>query len=208
MYARAHRISLTRLQTQAVRCPGTQTKLRPNATIECYPTFSSSKEEKLFKKQYTADSPSTNGTVTADGNQTLPSFFQWQLAEALHERSFAGGEATYPGNGFVIDLMNMCDLVSVYPDLVEKRWIDVKTRVVFIDFAFYNPNMSASPARSQPHPLQQSLHRYTTPLRVPTERYRRSIRVLPHVEFGPSSGRAADRSNPDADSTQWTTRRV
>ncbi|KAJ1488357.1 Polycystin cation channel-domain-containing protein [Baffinella frigidus] len=89
-------------------------------------------------------------------------WFKLRDKEELREMSyFSAGFSTYPGAGYVLDISGaqlvdgevMLQTAPFATDTVRSlnvsvgevkrsRWIDLKTRAVFIDFSFYNPNLN------------------------------------------------------------------
>jgi hypothetical protein len=54
---------------------------------------------------------------------------------------FPGVIGNYPGSGFLIDFAASSEKRQAQLGyLQEAHWIDIKTRAVFLDMAFYNPN--------------------------------------------------------------------
>jgi hypothetical protein len=73
---------------------------------------------------------------------------------------FSAAYATYPGAGYVVDVENahikngqvvletkpfpndkLQSLNVTVGELKDSKWIDLKTRAVFVDFSFFNPNL-------------------------------------------------------------------
>ena len=49
----------------------------------------------------------------------------------------------YPGDGYAVTLnKNLTQSVALLRELEGRKWIDYSTRVLFIDFNLYNPNVN------------------------------------------------------------------
>uniref|UniRef100_A0A6U4VEQ5 EF-hand domain-containing protein n=1 Tax=Hemiselmis andersenii TaxID=464988 RepID=A0A6U4VEQ5_HEMAN len=125
--------------------------------IQCYPEFDTgAKLEKTFKKE---------GDFQIIDTEAQPWFKYWESKELNEMPFFSATFASYPGSGFYIDVNEawwtadgtdlLLEIVPMGDDLVKKpmmnitlsqlknsNWIDLKTRAVFFDFSFYNPNMN------------------------------------------------------------------
>lgn len=125
------------------------------ATIRCYPEFSSSLNlETKFTKE-------------SQGNDFIPDlekmpWFKFHGKKEINEMSeFGGMFETYPGDGYVLDIDKtstdssgnlILTIIPVDPprkpmnvtlnEVINSKWIDVKTRAVFFDFTFFNPNIN------------------------------------------------------------------
>lgn len=87
------------------------------------------------------------GCPDADGNTTrcctdFP-HFRYKTYKELGESviDFGAKYNFYPGGGYIIDLKNNTDAVEKIDMLKRHGWIDLKTRALFVDFSFYNPNV-------------------------------------------------------------------
>lgn len=72
------------------------------------------------------------------------SWFSYQSYKELGESSlsFGGAYGSYPGGGYVIDIHSQPDGRRLLETLqFRHNWLDLKTRALFVDFAFYNPNV-------------------------------------------------------------------
>ena len=83
------------------------------------------------------------GKYKKTGNYTAPEHpaFKYHTSDETGEMYFMGNYGIYPGSGFYTDIVNYTDAVEVVKYLQDKKWVDVKTRAVFIDFGVYNPNL-------------------------------------------------------------------
>ena len=129
------------------------------SSIRCYPEFSPTmKLETEFVKE-------SAGMDFIPDLEAEP-WFKFYDYKDLHEMStFEAYFSTYPGSGYVLDIdrvyqhQNPQDpeeltltIVPVDPphkpvnvtlnDVLNSKWIDVKTRAVFVDFTFFNPNVN------------------------------------------------------------------
>lgn len=71
--------------------------------------------------------------------------YRWiyRTDKELNGTSYAGTFGTYPGAGFYQDLSTTrAKTKAIVEGLKENRWIDRGTRVVFLDFTIYNPNVN------------------------------------------------------------------
>jgi len=88
------------------------------------------------------------GCPDADGNVTrccseFPHFHYKTWQELGESRvDYPARYTSYPGGGYVVDLVNASDAQEKIAMLNRHGWIDLKTRAVFVDFAFYNPNVN------------------------------------------------------------------
>ncbi len=82
-----------------------------------------------------------NGTITRCCTEY--DHFHYQTYKQLGESSvdYPARFTAYPGGGYVIDLINGSHAEENIAMLRRHGWIDLKTRAVFVDFAFYNPNV-------------------------------------------------------------------
>ena len=136
-----------------------QTILGPSSpeygTIRCYPEFSTSL---TVEKEFTKESVNNNDFLP--DLEAMPWFKYYEHKEIAEMSDFGAFYTTYPGSGYVLDIEKAStvgnDLVlTVLPvdpprkpmnvtmqQVIDSKWIDVKTRAVFIDFTFYNPNIN------------------------------------------------------------------
>eukprot|EP00283_Hemiselmis_rufescens_P023968 CAMPEP_0173441862 /NCGR_PEP_ID=MMETSP1357-20121228/24180_1 /TAXON_ID=77926 /ORGANISM="Hemiselmis rufescens, Strain PCC563" /LENGTH=763 /DNA_ID=CAMNT_0014407473 /DNA_START=30 /DNA_END=2318 /DNA_ORIENTATION=- len=126
-------------------------------SIQCYPEFDTgAKLEKTFKKE---------GDFQIIDTVAQPWFKYWEATELNEMPIFSATFASYPGSGFYIDVNEawwtddgkdlLLEIVPMGDDLVKEpmknitlsqlrdsNWVDLKTRAIFFDFSFYNPNMN------------------------------------------------------------------
>ena len=87
------------------------------------------------------------GCEDADGNVTRccsdMGHFRYRTYKELGESAvdYYAQYYAYPGGGYVIDLHNATDAMEKIAMLQRHGWIDLKTRALFVDFSFYNPNV-------------------------------------------------------------------
>jgi len=87
------------------------------------------------------------GCEDEDGNITTCctnwSHFHYKTNKELGESSvdFPAEYNSYPGGGYIMDLVNSTDATEKIKMLQRHGWIDLKTRALFVDFSFYNPNV-------------------------------------------------------------------
>jgi hypothetical protein len=69
--------------------------------------------------------------------------FKWKSTAASDELFiFPGVVGNYPGSGFLLDFaLSAVNRTQQLSNLEASHWIDIKTRAVFLDMAFYNPNI-------------------------------------------------------------------
>jgi len=69
---------------------------------------------------------------------------QWQATAANPlARPTTGKLATYPSGGFILDFeLDYTNVTRGIRDMEEQGWVDDATRVVFIEFLAYNPNVN------------------------------------------------------------------
>lgn len=70
--------------------------------------------------------------------------FEWTEIESFAKNAIWGQIATYSGDGgYIVDLgLNKTAARQIIVDLKNNLWIDRGTRVVFVDFTTYNPNIN------------------------------------------------------------------
>lgn len=70
--------------------------------------------------------------------------FQWTEIESFAKNAIWGRLATYSGDGgYIVDLgLDKAGARQVIMNLKKNLWIDRGTRVVFVDFTTYNPNIN------------------------------------------------------------------
>jgi hypothetical protein len=70
-------------------------------------------------------------------------FIRWQFKVDSQGGSYSGLVATYPADGFMINLgSRKADSEKIINDLKNNKWIDLFTRAVIIDFTVYNGNVN------------------------------------------------------------------
>lgn len=153
------RIRQVRVPSQMCDAQFLNTILTPSnpeySTIRCYPPFSTSLTQE------------TEFTKESVGNDFIPDlekmpWFKYHESKTLHEMSYFGAQfETYPGGGYVLDIdkavlngdgETVLTVIPVDPPripvnvtlnkVINSKWIDVKTRAVFFDFTFFNPNIN------------------------------------------------------------------
>ena len=156
-------VRLRQIRTTDSDCPTLHKHfLAADSTLQkhCFPPYSPSLDEgktskyphyKRARDDLTLNDMGTDcaaqGCPEADGNIThcCTSFshFKYKTYKELGESSVYhwGMYNLYPGGGFVIDLKNATDGREKLEMLARHGWLDLKTRALFIDFAFYNPNI-------------------------------------------------------------------
>ena len=67
--------------------------------------------------------------------------WSYQSSWKLMTMPYAGNHATYGGGGFVLELSMDNETVNQLNDLKDTDWLDDRTRVVFVEFTLYNPNI-------------------------------------------------------------------
>ena len=81
-----------------------------------------------------------NLTNKEELEKLCPRPWRYQTAEETETFPKWGDEASYAGGGYVADLGYSIDTASGVIDSLELRgWLDRKTRVVMVEFAFFNP---------------------------------------------------------------------
>ncbi|XP_067952038.1 polycystin-2-like [Watersipora subatra] len=90
---------------------------------------------------YGSWSPSTNDESSFGPG--IDSAWEFHDKKAMNGSSHKGTLATYPGSGFYQDLSTTrAKTKAIIEVLKENRWINRGTRVVFLDFTIYNPNVN------------------------------------------------------------------
>ena len=70
-------------------------------------------------------------------------YLSWRWQDDPQSNSYAGQIDSYTGDGFAINLgQYRYQSEAILADLKQNRWIDEKTRVIFIDFTVYNGNIN------------------------------------------------------------------
>jgi len=105
----------------------------------CYPDYSDGTDETT----YTKDWVSTNAFDVSGLDDGIVSAFGWRSTSASGELFiFPGIISNYPGSGFLVDFaVSSENRTQQLTNLEASHWIDIKTRAVFLDMAFYNPNI-------------------------------------------------------------------
>ena len=125
----------------------------------CFPPYSKSMDEgksakyphyrraRDLKPLSEMNNCTAQGCPNKDGNITtccsdFP-HFKYRTWQELGESrvDHYGTYNYYPGGGYVVDLRNATDAKEKLDMLERHGWIDLKTRAVFVDFSFYNPNV-------------------------------------------------------------------
>jgi hypothetical protein len=122
-------IRLRQVRIQPSECMPYYLQLEKDA--RCYSDWSFFMEEVKYSKEWNADFDTSNEE------------YQWKSSSVTNELFVLSGLfGTYPGSGYVVDLpASASDRYQIIERLQENFWIDLKTRLVVIDFAYYNPNL-------------------------------------------------------------------
>jgi hypothetical protein len=104
----------------------------------CYPDYADGQEETAFTKNW----KSTEAVDTTELDSSIQDAFKWKSTSETREFFiFPGILGSYPGSGYVLDFAeSSVERTQQLSNLQESHWIDIKTRAVFLDMAFYNPN--------------------------------------------------------------------
>lgn len=74
----------------------------------------------------------------------LKEHYEWKASNITEQRPFHGKYATYPGDGFVLDLAtNITGAVTRFTELQYWKWIDQRTRAVILEMNTLNPNVNS-----------------------------------------------------------------
>ncbi|KAL4218881.1 Polycystic kidney disease protein 1-like [Mactra antiquata] len=69
--------------------------------------------------------------------------WKWQSATELQTMSYTGEHGYYSGGGYVLEMTSdVTTHLGIFNDLKSYNWIDSYTRVIFIEFTLYNPNVN------------------------------------------------------------------
>jgi hypothetical protein len=122
-------IRLRQVRTQPSACLPYYLQLEKDA--RCYPDWSFFMEEVKYSKDWNADFDTSNEE------------YQWKSVSATDELFVVSGLfGTYPGSGYVVDLPESAsERFKTIERLQDNFWIDLKTRLVVVDFAYYNANL-------------------------------------------------------------------
>lgn len=122
-------IRLRQVRIQPSECLPYYLQLEKDA--RCYPDWSFLKEEVKYSKDWNADFDTSNDE------------YQWKSVAETDELFVVSGVfGTYPGSGYVADLpAKAVDRYARIERLQQNFWVDLKTRLVVIDFAYYNSNL-------------------------------------------------------------------
>jgi hypothetical protein len=104
----------------------------------CYPDFADGVEDTTYTKDWSsADAFDASGL-----DEDIRDAFAWKSISDTRELFiFPGVIGNYPGSGYMVDFAASAEKRSKQlAELQEAYWIDIKTRAVFLDMAFYNPN--------------------------------------------------------------------
>jgi hypothetical protein len=104
----------------------------------CYPDYADGQEETTYIKNWN----SVNEIDSSGLNDGIKDAFKWKsIADSKELFIFPGVIGNYPGSGFLLDFAaSASERQAQLMNLQESFWIDIKTRAVFLDMAFYNPN--------------------------------------------------------------------
>ncbi|CAE8619310.1 unnamed protein product [Polarella glacialis] len=73
----------------------------------------------------------------------LSPHYKFQMANLTQQRPMAGKYATYPGDGFVLDLaLNLTGAQTRFTELGHWQWVDERTRAFIIELNTMNPNVN------------------------------------------------------------------
>ena len=122
-------IRLRQVRIQPSECLPYYLQLEKDA--RCYPDWSFFKEEVKYSKDWNADFDTSNDE------------YQWKSVAETDELFVVSGVfGTYPGSGYVADLpAKAVDRYARIERLQQNFWVDLKTRLIVIDFAYYNSNL-------------------------------------------------------------------
>ena len=123
------KIRLRQVRIQPSDCLPYYLEIQKDA--RCYSDWSFFMEEVKYSKEWNADFDTSNEE------------YQWKSVSATDELFAASGLfGTYPGSGYVVDLPEKADeRYETIDRLKSNFWVDLKTRLVIIDFAYYNANL-------------------------------------------------------------------
>ena len=103
-----------------------------NISGTCYVSFSYDAEE-------TRDFGENWKTESTDD---VKSIWRYHSHAELNTIPLVGRLAIYPGGGYIIELpRNPLDAQDLMENVRKTKWIDEKTRVVFLEFTLFNPNV-------------------------------------------------------------------
>ena len=122
-------IRLRQVRIQPSACLPYYLQLEKDA--RCYSDWSFFMEEVKYSKDWNADFDTSNEE------------HQWKSVSTTDELFVVSGLfGTYPGSGYVVDLPSSAsERYKIIERLQENFWIDLKTRLIVIDFAYYNSNL-------------------------------------------------------------------
>lgn len=74
----------------------------------------------------------------------LKEHYEWRSSNATEQRPYYGRYATYPGDGFVLNLpLNLTGAQTRFTELQYWKWIDQRTRALIIEMNTMNPNVNS-----------------------------------------------------------------
>jgi hypothetical protein len=84
------------------------------------------------------------------------SIYDYLTDEKTYHEATTGKHGVYPGSGYIVD-MNIDTAKETVELLRQTRWLDVKTRAVFVEYMYYSADLDAfGDTRS----VRQNIHAY------------------------------------------------
>ena len=104
--------------------------------MPCFPAWDSSLEEKFYAKVKQI-SP---GDCCSSNNETYGSEYEYHTADKTNFTTYRRGLNRYHGGGFLARLNDPNTAEEHLQLLRANRWIDLKTRMIFVAFCVFNMN--------------------------------------------------------------------
>jgi hypothetical protein len=115
-----------------------------DANKSCYYDYSFLNDDHLNYEPFWLNPFKSMQDNNFSSQQNISSAFLFTKSKYLKDNSYVGSFATYLPGGYAYKITGD-DLQTVKEDLIslqKMNWIDLRTRVVFIDFTLYNPNVN------------------------------------------------------------------
>jgi hypothetical protein len=125
-------VRIRQIRVPETSCARTAARMEANNMIKltkCYASLGISNIETTFLL--------ADGSVPEGVPASVSSAYAWSSEKESDEIVQLGSMGLYPASGFLIDSKDASQLLTVASVLRSRQWVDVKTRVVFVDFEVY-----------------------------------------------------------------------
>ena len=129
-------VRIRQIRVPETSCARTAARMKANNMMKltkCYASLGISNIETTFLL--------ADGSVPDGVPASVYSAYAWSSEKESDEIVQFGSMGLYPPSGFLIDSKDASQLLTVASVLRSRQWVDVKTRVVFVDFEVYSANL-------------------------------------------------------------------